>query len=177
MCDGKMVDDNGMAMKHKLWVLFMIGAVALPALAQESIYRCGNEYTNTKPTGARDCKLIVGGQVTVVPGTRVAKAGAPAGAASNPARSDSADQKAREADARLILQSELRKAQARHEDLLKEYNNGEPDKRAEETRNHRKYLDRVAELKASLARNENDMAGIRREIDRLPGAAQAAAGR
>ena len=168
MCDGKMVDDNGMAMKHKLWVLFMIGAVALPALAQESIYRCGNEYTNTKPTGARDCKLIVGGQVTVVPGTRVAKAGAPAGAASNPARSDSADQKAREADARLILQSELRKAQARHEDLLKEYNNGEPERLGPETRNNQKYLDRVAELKAAIGRNEADIAGIKRELSRVP---------
>jgi hypothetical protein len=53
-------------------------------------------------------------------------------------------------------------------ELLKEYNNGEPDKRGDEVRNHQKYLDRVAELKANLARNESDMAGIRRELGRVP---------
>jgi hypothetical protein len=31
---------------------------------------------------------------------------------------------------------------------------------------HQKYLDRVAELKASIARNESDIAGIRRELGR-----------
>jgi hypothetical protein len=35
-----------------------------------------------------------------------------------------------------------------------------------EHRNHQKYLDRVAELKASIARNENDIAGIQRELTR-----------
>ena len=36
-----------------------------------------------------------------------------------------------------------------------------------EHRNHQKYLDRVAELKASIARNESDIAGIRRELARV----------
>jgi seryl-tRNA synthetase len=80
----------------------------------------------------------------------------------------SGEQRARDSDARLILQSELKKAQARQEELQREYNNGEPEKRGDESRNHQKYLDRVAELKASLARNESDVAGIRRELDRLP---------
>jgi hypothetical protein len=40
-------------------------------------------------------------------------------------------------------------------------------------RNHQKYLDRVAELKANLARNESDVAGIRRELVRLPASAPA----
>jgi hypothetical protein len=47
-----------------------------------------------------------------------------------------------------------------------EYNNGEPEKMGNESRNHQKYLDRVAELKASIARNESDIAGIRRELGR-----------
>jgi hypothetical protein len=32
-------------------------------------------------------------------------------------------------------------------------------------------MDRVAEIKASLARNESDIASIRRELARQPGAA------
>jgi hypothetical protein len=57
--------------------------------------------------------------------------------------------------------------------LLKEYNNGEPEKIGGEARNYQKYLDRVTELKASLARNESDIAGIRRELGRVPAAAAA----
>jgi len=69
----------------------------------------------------------------------------------------------------------LKKAEARQAELLKEYNNGEPEKLGPETRNHQKYLDRIAELKASMARNESDIAGIRRELGRVPSSAQSGA--
>ena len=162
-----------------LFFLSVMAAAAWSGWAQEPIYRCGNEYTNTRPdASARGCKRIEGGNVTVVQAVRTPK---PAGKA-NPAvnapsngenRVASNEQKARDSDARLILQHELKKAQTRQEDLLKEYNNGSPERLGEETRNYQKYLDRVAELKASLARNESDIAGIRRELGRLPGAANA----
>jgi hypothetical protein len=84
---------------------------------------------------------------------------------------DASDQKARDADARQILMAELKKAEARQADLAREYNNGEPDRRSDETRNYQKYLDRVAELKAGLARNESDILSIRRELARQPVAA------
>lgn len=170
-------------MKQVFLIAVLAGVVAVPSQAQESIYRCGNEYTNTKPDAkARGCKLVEGGNVTVVQGTRVPK---PAASKSSPSASTVAngtrvgggEQKARDSDARLILQSELKKAIARQEDLLKEYNNGEPDMRGGEARNHQKYLDRVAELKASMSRNESDIAGIRRELERLPGASSASAAR
>ena len=35
-----------------------------------------------------------------------------------------------------------------------------------ETKNHQKYLDRVAEMKANIARNDSDIAGIKRELGR-----------
>ena len=143
------------------------------ALAQQPIYRCGNEYTNVvSDPVARGCKLIEGANITVVPGTRVQSPAARAGndsAAAAPMprqRVEAADQKARDADARQILTAELRKAEARQAELLREYNNGEPERRSDETRNYQKYLDRVAELKASLARTESDIASIRRELAR-----------
>lgn len=155
----------------QLWMLVALaaGAAASPGQAQAEIYRCGNEYTNTKPDArAKGCKLVEGGNVTVVQGTPAPKTKASTSAGSNTPKVVSSEQKARDSDSRLILQDELKKALARQEELKKEYNNGEPDKLGPEARNHQKYLDRVAELKASLARNENDIAGLRREIDRLP---------
>ena len=173
--------------------VFLMGLTALcfadSSGAQQRIYRCGNEYTNLVPTDpSRGCQLIDGGQVTVVPGTRPAaqapvaqRAPLPSASAASAlaaVRTSSAEQKARDADARLILASELQKAQNRQAELLRDYNNGEPEKIGGEARNPQKYLDRVAEMKASLARNTRDMDSIRRELARMPApsAALAASG-
>ncbi len=141
------------------------------SFAQDRIYRCGNEYTNTVPAGQKhNCKLLDGGNVTVVQAQRPAAA-APvrvAAATQTGQRIDAPEQRSRDSDAKQILESELKRSQLRREDLLKEYNNGEPEKLGPETRNHQKYLDRVAELKANIARNDSDIAGIQREIGRAP---------
>ncbi len=148
---------------------------AAPVAAQDRIYRCGNEYTN-RIGNRKDCKVVEGGNVTVVRGTTPAAAPPAAGGStgqrvvSAPAaapRVDSPEQRARDADARAILEQELRRAESRHAELLKEYNDGEPDKIGGEARNHQKYLDRVADLKASIARNQSDIDGIRREMARF----------
>ena len=149
-------------------------------IAQERIYRCGNAYTNrVTEEQARTCKLVSGGNVTVVQAVRPNTAPAVRVASASPSsssspRNDSAEQRTKDNDARLILEAELKKAETLQEDLVKQYNNGEPEKLGPETRNHQKYLDRVAELKASIARNEADIAGLRRELGRF-GAAQAGA--
>ena len=163
-------------------ISFAVLALATAASAQTQIWRCGNAYTNDKAEAhAKGCKLVEGGNVTVVQGTRVqggAKnvATAPQGAAS-PQKVDAGEQKARDAEARGILEAELKKAEARRADLLKEYNNGEPEKQGPEHKNYQKYLDRVAELKASIDRVEQDIAGLRRELARTPAAAANAAAR
>lgn len=163
-------------MKHALphplpaCLCLLASLFALPAFAQERIYRCGNEYTNAAAAAQKgNCKLISGGNVTVVPSQRpAAQPARTASAATSGARVDAPEQRARDADARLILESELKKAEARRTELLTEYNNGEPEKLGPETRNHQKYLDRVAALKASIERVESDIAGIQRELTRLP---------
>lgn len=155
------------------------------AHAQERVWRCGNEYTNNSAEAQRrGCKVMEGGNVTIVQGTRPSggasasssssSSSSPSSAARAPAgspRVESVDQRARDGEARSVLQSELRKAETRQAELQKDYNNGEPDKQGSEGRNYQKYLDRVAEMKTEIARNESDIAGIRREIGRLPGAA------
>jgi hypothetical protein len=171
-------------MKHAVLIPLaaLVWAAASPAQSQARIYRCGNTYTNDiNEAQARGCKPLEGGNVTVVQGTKVqnppprAPGGqqvvptivGSAGPATPGTRVDSADQRARDADARQILEAELKKAEARRAELAKEYNNGEPEKLGPETRNYQKYLDRVADLKAGIARNDADIAGIQRELQRL----------
>jgi hypothetical protein len=163
-------------MKYALTTLTLALALgSVHAQAQARIWRCGNSYTNNQAEAlAQGCKLVEGGNVTVVEGTRVnpgavrLAAAAPSAPGAAP-RVEAADQKARDADARAILEAELRKAEARQAELAKEFNNGEPEKLGPESRNYQKYLDRVEELKASIARNDNDIAGIRRELARMGG--------
>jgi len=158
-------------MKIVLLIPLMAIWTATNSWAQDRIYRCGNEYTNTvTESQAKNCKLISGGNVTVVQSHKPSAGRVPA--ATQPGqRVDAGDQRAKDSDSRLILESELKKAEARQAELLKEYNNGEPEKLGPEIRNHQKYLDRVAELKASISRNERDIDGIRRELSRVPSAA------
>ncbi|HXE48359.1 MAG TPA: hypothetical protein VN663_08310 [Ramlibacter sp.] len=160
-------------MKYAVLIPLAIAALATNSIAQSRIYRCGNTYTNNVAEAqAKGCKLMEGGNVTVVEGTRVNSAAvrvatAPQSAASPGQRVDADSQRARDGDARLILEAELKKAEGRLSDLVKEYNNGEPEKLGPEHRNQQKYLDRVAELKAGIARTENDIAGIKRELGRV----------
>jgi hypothetical protein len=129
---------------------------AAPVAAQDRIYRCGNEYTN-RIGNRKDCKVVEGGNVTVVRGTTPAAA-PPAAGGSTGQRVVSAPAAAPRVDS---------PEQRAHAELLKEYNDGEPDKIGGEARNHQKYLDRVADLKASIARNQSDIDGIRREMARF----------
>lgn len=148
-------------MKKFVFSLLVLSA-ATCVLGQDKVYRCGNEYTNNVPRERlSQCTLITTGNVTVVPATKVPST---TGTRSDPQRGN-------DSDARFILETELKKAEARQSDLLKEFNNGEPEKLGAEARNNQKYLDRVADLKASIQRNEADIASIRREIARLPGGA------
>ena len=171
-------------MKNTLLTLWIIAALPVAAFAQDRIYRCGNEYTNNATQAKeRGCKLVEGGNVTVIQGSRPSGGGgAASGGGSSAASSSSAtsaspagaprvtnnDQRARDSDARAILETELRKAEARHAELVKEYNGGQPERNALDLRNPQRYMERTAELKAPVAGSESDIAGIKRELSRLP---------
>ena len=170
--------------------LFALGlSLCAAAGAQAQIYRCpNNEYTNdSRIAQNRGCKPLEGGNVTVIHGATRNAAGSSAsnsapkarGNSANPPTvrpasvSSSAEQRARDADSRRILQAELDKAQQKLTGQQQEYKNGQPDRLGNE-RNYQKYLDRVAEMKAGITRTENDIAGLQREIGRLPPASASA---
>ena len=144
--------------------------IALPARAAEekTVYRCpGNPvlYTDAiSPKEAKDknCKPLEGAAVTVVQGYRPRDATPPA-AGGTTTRIDPNEQRARDSDARRILEDELRREQDKLSGLKQEYKDGQPDRRGDE-KNYQKYLDRVADLKASITRSESDVAALQREL-------------
>ncbi len=175
------------------FVLALCGGGALAGVdGAERIYRCGNEYTNL-PANPQACQLLPQQTLTVIPGTRplgAPVAPAPQGGARTKVESPSApnapnasnapawvpgvsaavDAKTRDAQQRTILLAELRQTRERHAQLVLEYNAGEPDKVGGEARNHQKYLDRLAGLKAGIARAERDMDSLQRELSKWPSA-------
>ena len=111
-------------------------------------YRCpNNDYKNTisaKEAEKLGCKKLEGAPVTVIQMTKPRPQGTavPAAAGSGAARVDPAAQRARDSDARRILENELRTEEERLAALKKEYNNGQPERQGNE-QNYQKYVDRV----------------------------------
>jgi len=168
---------------HCLWACALLSTLVPWASAQpgREVYRCpGNPplYTDAlSPKEARDkgCRTLEGAPITVVQSARP-RAGNPVPAASGVARSsegnseqrvDPNEQRARDSDARRILEGELRREEERLAQMQKEFNGGEPERQGDE-RNYQKYLDRVADMKAGIARKQNDIAAIKRELAKLP---------
>jgi hypothetical protein len=129
------------------------------------VYRCpGNLYTSTIS------RTLDGVPVTVIPAPKRSSA-PPATGGSSAARPDTrvdpGEQRARDSDARRILEAELQREEQRLAEMQTEYNKGEPERRGDE-RNYQKYLDRTADLKSSIARKESDIAALKRELSKLP---------
>ena len=154
------------------------------AQAQGStIWRCGNEYTNQPGPNpaARGCREVHGGNLTIVQGARTGQGSAGNGAsargasapvaggaaARSPAeRVDPDQQRQRDAEARRILEQELRRAEERLLQARADYADGRPPRRAHEA-GEAAYQARVQELRTRVERAEADVAAIRREMGRL----------
>jgi hypothetical protein len=173
------------ALRTVMAVALVAGATVAGA-QERPVYRCpGNLYTDqysAKEAADLGCRMLDGAPVTVVQspvrrapasgageggGARPVSGTAPAARASGEMRVDPSQQRARDSDARRILDAELAKEEERLAALRKDYNNGEPERRGDE-RNYARYQERVADIKAAIARKEADIAAIKREITKLP---------
>lgn len=157
-------------------LLLLLGSTASAAPA---VYRCPGPpvlYTDqitVAQAKERGCRTIEGAPITVMQGPRPRAASLPPPVQASAPRSadsrvDPLDQRARDSDARRILEAELRKEEETLEAMRREFNNGEPERRGDETRNYQRYLDRVVEMRAALQRKESDVAAIRRELAKVP---------
>ncbi len=141
--------------------------------AQAQIYRCTDatghkEYTDRKK-GSNCVALDLPAAAIPAPPPRegATRARPPAAAAaatpSSFPRVNSAEQRARDADRRQILADELNAETQKLGELRREFNNGEPERRGDE-RNYAKYQERVASLRDSIARSEQNVEALKREI-------------
>jgi hypothetical protein len=167
----------------KALALLVVLPAVLPLYAEEKpVYRCPGTpplYTDqisAKEAASRGCKTLAGAPITVMqsgnpkregPAPKSNGAGNTAGNPRPETRIDPGEQRARDSDARQILEAELRREEERLASLQKEFNGGEPDRRGDERNNYEKYQERVNEMRAAIGRKESDIAAIRRELAKL----------
>ena len=151
----------------------LLWPAAAHAAEGQTMYRCpGNEYNNTlgaKEAKDKGCKTIEGAPITIIQSIKPRAGGTPVPTASGPAgtRVDPVDQRARDSDARRILEAEIKREEDRLASMKTEFNNGQPERQGNE-KNYQKYLDRVTDMKSAIARKEGDVAALKREIAKQP---------
>jgi hypothetical protein len=157
--------------------MLLLACGAVPALGAETpdstvMYRCpGNDYKNTitaKEAEKLGCKRIEGAPVTIIQMTKPRpNTATPAAGGGSAVRVDPVAQRARDSDARRILEGELKAEEEKLAAMQKEFNDGQPERQGNE-KNFQKYLDRVDEMRAAIARKQIDIAALQREIKKLP---------
>lgn len=153
-------------------ISMLVACVHSALLAQERIFRCGNEYTNNVAWAKQhNCQVLIDGHVTVVhskpgrPTTQEAQSNG-AAPATRAIQVDAVQQRVRDSDAQAILQAELAKAKQKLQSLKEQFNNGQPVKSALELRNPQFFQERINALKTEIARQEADVLSIQRELAR-----------
>ena len=140
------------------------------AYGQGVIYKCAPpngsiEYTDVY-RGSYCKSMELPGTLVPAPAPRRATApsrGTPATTPGDFPRVDNAEQRARDADRRAILEDELKNEAQKLAELRKEFNGGEPERRGDE-RNYAKYQERVAAMRDSVSRAEKNVDALKREI-------------
>ena len=164
--------------KKLLSSFFFLLFVSSYTYAQSDVYLCVDakgkkEYRNTGTT--KGCTLMdlprINGVSVPSSGTKSAtksatKSNAAASTPANFPKVDSDTQKSRDSDSKLILSDELKAEEQKLVSLKKEYNNGEPVRRADEFQAY-KYVERVTTLKADIERTEKNIEALKREIGNL----------
>jgi hypothetical protein len=161
-----------MAMRTFVTCLLAVASVASWAQTR-TVYRCPNNvYTSEitdKEAKDRGCRTIENAPITIVapPKPRPLAGTPPTARAEGEGKVDSREQRARDSDARKILEAELKKDEDALAAMQKEFNNGEPERQGGE-RNYQKYLDRVEEMRSAITRKQADIAALKRELAKLP---------
>jgi hypothetical protein len=147
----------------------------MSALAQGDIVLCLDDagrktYQNTG--SGKGCKRIDVQPITSVPAPRMPTSANGANplrpavdqrAAGFP-RVEADTQRARDNDRRRILEDELKAEEDRLARMRSEFNNGQPERNGDETRNFARYQERVARMQEDIQRSESNVTALRREL-------------
>ena len=167
---------KGLSLLGVAWV-----SLASAALADQVVYKCGQEITNT-PLDPQLCQALRISGPTQIEGTKV-QGGAPQAsgrtafnafdATLTPSSQTTANQvmtsmgsQERQQQARTILEDELQKLNAQYAELVRLYNRGQPQLLIDESVHQPSYQQRVVALKAQIQRVERDMQSLQRELVR-----------
>lgn len=163
--------------RKTLFLMSMLCAAGVPAsaLAQSDIFVCVDEQgrkTYQNVGAPKGCKKVDVPPVLTVPAPKLPSRpnGSPSANESravtpaNFPRVDGETQRSRDNDRRRILEEELRVEQDKLARLRAEYNNGEPERRGDETRNFARYQERVQRLQEEIQRSENNVVSLQREL-------------
>ena len=177
--------------KLKRWMILILSLLGATTVHTKSVYRCpGPPPLYTDNLSEEEARKLQCDELSHIPLTvpqpqhraqsskdpHISKGtqeslSRPAEANNANIRIPSAEQKARDKDAKRILQEELKREEALLQTLDQEFNGGQPERQANE-QNYQRYLDRVAQMKDNITRKKADIEAIRRELAKLPSANQ-----
>jgi len=158
----------------QVMMCFMCAVSLCSVNADQSVYQCGQELTN-RPKNPELCQKLEMSNHLQIEGTKVQlspKSGSASKAKDSPIESmptipmNSQDVHQRQAQARTILENERQKLSSQHAELVRSYNQGQPELLVGETRSQSQYQQRVATLKTNLLRVERDLQSLHRELAR-----------
>ena len=151
-------------------VALSLGVISGGLQAQNEVWVCEDPVSGQKTyhniqASSKGCKKLEGGNVSTVPAPKGKPSPAPA-TGDPKTRVAPGTQNARDLDRKQIFTDELNAEQKKLDDLKKEFNGGEPERKGDE-RNYQKYQDRVKEMKDNLDRTESNIKNLQREIGRI----------
>ena len=137
-------------------------------------YRCvdasgRSTYTNVQEEMSGKKCTVVSREVSVVPADRIAvppQAGPRQGGSSAPTRVDTQTQRNRDNDRRRILQEELQTAEKLLAEARQKLTEQEAIRNGDE-RNYQRVLDRLKPFQDDVARSEENVAALKRELGNL----------
>ena len=144
------------------------------ALADQAVYQCGQEITN-RPNDPSQCQKLLISNPTQIEGTRVQNAQSPkpvlavSGTAverisitpNNPQ-----DALQRNVQARTVLEDEWQKLSARHAEMVRVFNAGQPALQEGESLQNPQYKRRAADMQTQIERMARDLMALKRELSR-----------
>jgi len=144
------------------------------ALADQAVYKCGQEITN-QPNDPSQCQKLLISNPTQIEGTRVqnSQSSKPVSAVSGTAAerisippNNPQDALQRNVQARTVLEDEWQKLSAKHAEMVRVFNGGQPALQEGESLQNPQYKRRVADMQIQIERMARDLMALKRELSR-----------